>query len=86
MTADLKELEPRLIKALTEHGALAGERQLILSPYGTNGLRASIIRPVRGTRSIQTKTVSAEELTGSLKDQVNGIVGRLLALPEPKED
>ena len=75
-----QELKAKVEKLLNQHGALDGGREVLLLPFGERGVRCVIVRPTK-KGSVQERVATAQELRGSLNDQANGLVGRLLSLP-----
>lgn len=73
-----KALQGRVRAALEKRGVLEGGREVIWSAWNTSGWRVSILRPMKGSVTVEEKSITVRELRGSLKDQVNGIVGNLL--------
>lgn len=73
------ELQKKVEKALRAHGMLGDGKELLLDRYGATGIRATIVRSVPGHRSVQERTAVCGNLSGSMRDRVNGIVGRLMS-------
>lgn len=75
----MEELKKKVEKKLKALGRLGDGQELLLDRYGATGVRASIVRKEAGRRSVQERTATCGGLSGSVRDRVNGIVGRLLS-------
>jgi len=74
-----KPVQDRVRLMLDRKGALMDGRVVLWSPWNKTGYRISILRPVKGSTTVEEKSITVAALRGSEKDQANGIVGRLLA-------
>lgn len=77
--ASLVALREALHKKLDLLGRMPQGFFIELHTYGDEGVRAIVLRPTRGTRSIQHVSTIANKLPAALKDRVNGLVGALCA-------
>jgi hypothetical protein len=72
-------LVDRVRGALDRKGLLKDGRQVLWSRWNGTGWRISILRPMKGSTTIEEKSVTVAALRGSERDQANGITGRFLA-------
>jgi hypothetical protein len=71
-------LMDRVRKALEGRSLLKDGRQVLWSRWNGDGWRISILRPMKGSTTIEEKSVTVAVLRGSVRDQANGIIGNFL--------
>lgn len=79
MSGLMKDVQAAVEKILRKKLVAQEGEEFLWMPWGSGGLRLSLVAPVKGQKTLEKKSVTVGKLTGSYRDQVNGIVGKFLA-------
>lgn len=73
------EVKARVVEVLRLKRILTPEKELLWMAHG-DGLRLALVIPVKGASKMrEERSVTVGPLSGSIKDQANGILGAFLA-------